>query len=195
MRPFDADRDGQVWGEGAAVILLERRDHAEARGATILARLLAAASACDCRSLVHGPCCGPTGGHGDGLRQAMRVALKRANIEAARLGHLNAHGLSTRNDDRIEAAAIHDVASDVPVTAPKSYFGNLGAAGGVMEMAVSVLAFGTGIVPPSLNYRRPDPECPVRVIHGEPLATSNATALVLNRTSAGQAAVLVVAGP
>ena len=186
MRPFDADRDGQVWGEGAAAFILESRAHAEARGATILARLRGAASACD-----------PPAGRasGLGLRRAMRIALAEAKVDARQLGHVNANGLSTREDDWIESQAICDVAPDVPVTAPKSYFGNLGAATGVMEMAVSVLALGTGLVPPTLNYRRPDPQCPVQVIHGEPLASSNAAALLVNRTGIGQAVAVVLAGP
>ena len=103
--------------------------------------------------------------------------------------------MSTREDDRIEAQAIRDVAPDVPVTALKSYFGNLGAAAGAMEMAASVLALGAGLVPPSLNYQRPDPQCPVHVIHGEPLASAQSLALLLNRTDAGQAVAVVLAGP
>ncbi len=186
MRPFDADRDGQVWGEGAAVFVLESRAHAETRGAAILARLRGAASACD----------PPAGGKkGLGLRRAMRIALGQANVDAKQLGHINAHGVSTREDDRIEAQAIRDVAPDVPVTALKSYFGNLGAAAGAMEMAASVLALGAGLVPPSLNYQRPDPQCPVHVIHGEPLASVQSLALLLNRTDAGQAVAVVLAGP
>jgi 3-oxoacyl-[acyl-carrier-protein] synthase II len=185
MRPFDADRDGQVRGEGAAIFVLESRSHAERRGAAILARLLGAASACD----------PPHSDQGLGLCRAMQLALQRANVDVARLGHLNAHGLSTQEDDRIEARAIQAVTPDVPVVAPKSYFGNLGAAGGAMEMAVSVLAAGAGIVPATLNYHRPDPECPIQVISGEPLRTSKPGALLVNRTAAGQAVAVVLAGP
>lgn len=185
MRPFDADRDGQVWGEGAAVFVLESRLHAEARGATIFARLLGAASACD----------PPAGESGWGLRRAMQLALRQAKIDVAQLGHLNAHGLSTQEGDRIEARAIHEVTPDVPVTAPKSYFGNLGAATGAVEMAVSVLALGAGLVPGTLNYHRPDPSCPIQVIGGEPLNSAKPSALLVNRTAVGQAVALVLAGP
>ena len=187
MRPFDADRDGQVFGEGAAVFVLESRPHAEARGAEILARLRAAASACD----------GRNADRSASLRRAMQLALAQADLPVERLGHVNAHGLSTPEDDAIEARAIADVVPDVPVTAPKSYFGNLGAAAGTMEMAVSVLAFGARLVPPTLNYRRPDPRCPIRVIHGEPmpLGDSESSALLVNRTAAGQAVAVVLAGP
>lgn len=189
VRPFDADRDGQVWGEGSAILVLESRRHAEARGATILATIRCAASACD------PPKAKATAAQGFGLRHAMQTALHGANIEARQLGHINANGMSTREDDRIEAAALHDVAPDVPVLAPKSYFGNLGAAAGAMEMAVSVLALCERLVPPTLNYQRPDPQCPVRVIHDEPLKTANSSALLVNRTEAGQAVAVVLAGP
>jgi 3-oxoacyl-[acyl-carrier-protein] synthase II len=185
MRPFDADRDGQVWGEGAAIFVLESRVHAERRGAAILARVLSTASTCD-----------PSrADDGLGQRRAMQLALRRANVEAGQLGHLNAHGVSTQQDDRIEARAIQKVAPDVPVLAPKSYFGNLGAAGGAVEMAVSVLAAGAGVVPATLNYRRPDPECPIQVICGEPMRSSKSAALLVNRTAAGQAVAVVLAGP
>ena len=187
MRPFDADRDGQVYGEGAAMFILELRSHAEARGAAILARVLAAASACDATN----------GSSSSSLRRAMQLALTQAGVSAAQLGHVNAHGLSTREDDVIEAQAIHAIAPEAPVTAPKSYFGNLGAAAGAMEMAVSVLAFGAGLAPPTLNYWRPDPRCPIEVIRGEPMRLSDRapSALLLNRTAAGQAVAVVLAGP
>ena len=187
MRPFDADRDGQVFGEGAAVFVLESRRHADARGAQILA-------ACGPRPR---PATEEKGTGSGSLRRAMQLALTQADLPAQRLGHVNAHGLSTPEDDAIEAQAIADVAPNVPVIAPKSYFGNLGAAAGTMEMAVSLLAFGARLVPPTLNYRRPDPRCPIRVIHDGPmpLGDSESSALLINRTAAGQAVAVVLAGP
>ncbi len=192
MRPFDADRDGQVFGEGAAVLVLERRRHAEARGAKILAGISSTASTCNGAAAVDG-----TGDPSESLRRAMRLALARADWPAERVGHVNAHGLSTPEDDAIEARAIADVLPETPVIAPKSYFGNLGAAGGTMEMAVSVLALGAGELPPTLNYQRPDPRCPIRVAHGRPMAISDAqrSALLINRTAAGQSVAVVVFGP
>jgi len=182
MRPFDADRDGQVFGEGAAIFVLESRSHAEKRGAKIFAQLQSAASAHDAAEE-----------KGMGLRRAMQMALQRAGLPLEHLGHINAHGLSTQTDDALEAQAIRDVVPEVPVTAPKSYFGNLGAATGAMEMAVSVLALNAGLVPPVLNYQRPDPQCPIPVIHGEPMSSSQSSALLINRTSRGQAAAAVIA--
>jgi 3-oxoacyl-[acyl-carrier-protein] synthase II len=188
MRPFDADRDGQVWGEGAATFILESRRHAEARGAPILATVLSWASACEGRR--------SNGAfEGAALRRAIATALERAHLRERQLGHINAHGVSTVDDDQLEARAIRDAAPSVPVVAPKSYFGNLGAAGGAMEMAASVLAVNRGMVPPTLNYERPDPNCPVQVIHREALSTAASSGLLLNWTSVGQAATVIVGGP
>ena len=188
MRPFDADRDGLVWGEGAAVFILESRGHAETRGADVLARLLGWSSCCE-----PGPGYGPRGR--DGLRRAIATALHSAGLKEGDLGHINAHGWSTVEHDRIEAQAIDDVAPSVPVTAPRSMFGALGAAAGAVELAASILSFGEGLVPVTLNYERPDPHCPVRVVHGEPLPGRAPMALSVNWTGQGQAAAVVVAGP
>jgi len=187
MRPFDADRDGQVRGEGAAAFLLESRRHAEARGATILARVLGWASTCQPKN----------GGTGQGIaiRRAISLALDEATLKPAEVGHVNAHGVSGVAQDQIEAHAIHACLPNVAVTAPKSYFGNLGAAGGAVEMTASVLSLAEGMVPATLNYRRPDPNCPVRVVCGAPVLTPTRTALTLNWTWIGQAVAVVLAGP
>ena len=79
-----------------------------------------------------------------------------------------AHGLGTIDDDRLEAQAIRDTLGDVPVTAPKSYFGHLATAAGALETVVGVLALRHGLIPPTLNYEHPDPQCPINVIHGQP---------------------------
>ena len=193
LRPFDADRDGQVWGEGAAAFIIENRRHAEARAATILARVLGWACTCEPG---HRPKVGRGGPpQGTGLRRAISLAVGQARLKPSQLGHVNAQGVSGVVDDQIEARAIHACLPDVPVTAPKSYFGNLGAAGGAMEMAASVLSFAYGLVPPTLNYRRPDPKCPVRVVHGRPLQTPLRTALAVNWTWIGQAVAVVLGGP
>jgi 3-oxoacyl-[acyl-carrier-protein] synthase II len=187
LRPFDAHRDGQVWGEGAAVFVVESRRHAEARKATILARVLGWASTCEPHN----------GGFpkGTGLGRAMSLAVSEAGLKPGQLGHVNAHGVSGVVDDPIEARAIHGCFPDVPVTAPKSYFGNLGAAGGAMEMAASVLSFADGLVPPTLNYRHPDPKCPVKIVRDGPFESSVPTALAVNWTWIGQAVAVVLGGP
>jgi 3-oxoacyl-[acyl-carrier-protein] synthase II len=187
-RPFDARRDGIINGEGAATFLLETEEGARARGAKIRARVLGFAAAFEPQPHRELP-------QGKAIRAAIQRALRDADLTPGDVGHVNAHGLSTTVEDALEAQAIRDTLGDVPVTAPKSFFGNLGAGGGAVEMAVSVLAFEHGLVPRTLNYEYPDPQCPVNVIHGQSLAGARPTAVVLNHTLLGQAIALVLAGP
>jgi 3-oxoacyl-[acyl-carrier-protein] synthase II len=185
-RPFDRKRDGLVNGEGAAAYLLQDRELALARGDRPLARILGFAAAFEPRA---------NGDRiqGHAIRRALEQVLRETGLRPADIGHVNAHGASTTWDDQIEARAIRDVLGDVPVTAPKSYFGNTGAAGGVLEMAVSVLGMQHGLIPPTLNYENPDPECPINVIHGQPLANSKPVCLALNHSRLGQAVVVALA--
>jgi len=187
-RPFDADRDGMVHGEGAGAFVLESRQHAESRGATILARVLGFADAFEPRRQDKAL-------RGDALRAAIKQSLDDAGLEPGDVGHVNAHGLSTRQSDRLEAQAIRDTLGDVPVTAPKSFFGNLNAGGGAVEMVASVLALQKGTIPFTLNYETPDPECPVNVVRQSLQETTKATALVLNQSRVGQALAVVLAAP
>ena len=129
----------------------------------------------------------------DGVAHSIRAALQSAGLNAADIGHVNAHGLSTVPDDITEATAIRSILGDVPVTALKSYFGNLGAGGGAVELAGSLLDLAAGIVPRTLNYERPDPRCPVNVVHGQPLTGCKPVVLKLSQSSTGQTAALVVA--
>jgi len=184
MRPFDADRDGQVWGEGAAVLVLEDRRRAEARRAPILARLLGWGGAWKAPS--------HNGRPGTGLGRAIQSALSAARLEPHALGHINAHGLSMVREDQTEALTLHQVVPGIPVTAPKSYFGNLGAATGAMELAASVLALAAGRVPATLNYEKPDPQCPIEVVRGQALCSPAPTALAVNWTPIGQAAAIAL---
>ena len=186
-RPFDALRDGTVSGEGAGALILETRQHAQARGARVLARLLGYASAFEPRRAGQAR-------QGTAIRRAILAALQAAGIEPAEVGFVAAHGRSTVDDDRLEAQAIRAVLGDVPVTAPKSYFGHLGAAAGALETVLCVLAFQHELVPPTLNYEHPDPQCPIRVIHGQPLPLGRPTALILGHSPHGQAVALVLAG-
>lgn len=188
-RPFDAGRDGLVTGEGAGAIVLESRASAESRGANILARVIGHGNAFEPRANENVPLTG------DAIRRSIQAALSEADLEAADLGHVNAHGISMTDADRLEAQAIHGVLGDVPVTAPKSYFGHLGAGSGAVEMIASVLALQQNRVPATLNYEQPDPECPVNVIHEGTLSDAKPAALVLNQASTGQAAALMLAAP
>jgi 3-oxoacyl-[acyl-carrier-protein] synthase II len=184
-RPFDAERNGQVNGEGAAQIVIETREHAERRGARIMARVAGAAMRFE-------PAADGKEPTGDAIARAIRAALAAAEVEPGDIGHVNAHGNSTREDDPIEARAIRETLGDVPVTAPKSYFGNLGQGGGMVELVVSLLAMSNDVVPPTLNYETPDPECPVNVVTSLQPAFQS-TFIKLNHNSMGQAAAVVIA--
>ncbi|HVV98843.1 MAG TPA: beta-ketoacyl-[acyl-carrier-protein] synthase family protein [Planctomycetaceae bacterium] len=184
-RPFDMDRDGSIVGEGAASFIIERYEHAVARGADIYAEILGVAAGCD----------GSAGG-GMGIVRAVQAALKKSRLEPHELGHINAHGKSTQEDDLVEARAYHralgSAAERIPVTGMKSYFGNFDAGSGAVELAGSVLALRYGQVPMTLNYETPDPKCRLNVIHGEPYRLRTHTALSVNRTDAGQSAAAIL---
>jgi 3-oxoacyl-[acyl-carrier-protein] synthase II len=183
-RPFDARRDGSVWSEGATIFVLESREHARRRGVKPQASILGYGRRCENCSASKKPT-------GQAIRQAIQGALAMSHVPASEVGHVNAHGLGTVDDDAIEAQAIQALLDDVPVTAPKSYFGNLGAASGAAELAVSLLGLEQGIVPPTLNYQQPDPACPVNVVT-EPTPARSSAALALNHKITGQAAALMV---
>jgi len=185
-RPFDRDRDGAVLGEGSAVLVLESRDHARRRGAAVLARLAAATARCERR---------PTDRNqplsGAALAAAIRAALDCTGLAPAAIDHVNAHGLSTPGDDRSEAEAIHATLGDTPVTAPKSFFGHLGAGGGLVELAASLVGIAHGLVPPTLNHLAPDPCCPVRVVE-EPKPAGGGAILKVSIARTGQAVAAVL---
>jgi 3-oxoacyl-[acyl-carrier-protein] synthase II len=211
-RPFDKNRTGMVAGEGAGMVVLEELSSARARGATIYAEVLGLGSANvaePCRvgtahsdSAQTGGQCPPYVLRGKcdiALARAMSAALRDAGRAPADIGHVNAHGLSTSERDIDESRAIREVfgplAGNVPVTAPKSYFGNLGAGSAVVELIASVLALREGRLPPVLNYETADPECTINVAQGSSISPGRSF-LNLSVTPQGQAAVLcVAAGP
>ena len=179
-RPFDAHRDGMVLGEGAGTLVLEDRAHAERRGATILGRILGF-------STTH---VGRASGCGMSNAIARSILCCLEQARSTNVGQINAHGLSDKQHDAVEARAINAaIGSEVPTTAPKSYFGNVGAASGVLELSASLCMINQ--VPPTLNFQHPDPACAVRVSNDlqEPLSTS---ILKLNQTGTGQAVSLLV---
>jgi 3-oxoacyl-[acyl-carrier-protein] synthase II len=184
-RPFDARRSGLVPGEGAAMLLLESRDHAQLRGAKILARLAGRASSFE-----------PPGNPwaertGRAIKQSIVAAMADAEISPADLGHVNAHGESTIAQDRQEAQAIRETLGDVPVIALKSYFGDLAAGSGAVEAVGSLLAMEHGQLPPVLNYEHPDPACPINVVSGQMQPLEKPAALLLNQSNTGQSAAIV----
>ena len=184
-RPFDADRDGMVNGDGAGALVLERREHAERRGATVLATVRGVGDSFEPRLT-------PKPATGIAIRRSIQHCLADAGLAADQIGHVSAHGVSTIHDDPLEAQAIRDCLSDVPVTAFKSYFGNLGAGCGAVETVASVLALQHNEVPRTLNYETADPECPVNVVHGESLVGAKPTAMILSQAGTGQAAAIIL---
>jgi 3-oxoacyl-[acyl-carrier-protein] synthase II len=183
-RPFDRNRDGLVIGEGAAVFALEDLEHAQRRGARIYAEIVGFGSAFDRKQ------------NGDGLARAISAALRDAGIEADQIDHINAHGLATRPSDVWESRALGKAFGDwlprIPVVAIKSHVGNLGASGGSMELAASVLALHHGSTPATLNYEERDPECPVSVLSGAARPTERPYVLKIGFTQMGQCAAVVV---
>jgi 3-oxoacyl-[acyl-carrier-protein] synthase II len=156
-RPFDAERDGFVMGEGAGIVVLEDLDFARARGARIYAELLGYGATDDAYHIT-----APSEG-GEGAVRAMRMALRKAGLEPRDVGYVNAHGTSTPLNDKLETEALKTVfgeaAYDVPVSSTKSMTGHLLGAAGVVETIVCVLAIRDECLPPTINYEHPDPEC------------------------------------
>jgi 3-oxoacyl-[acyl-carrier-protein] synthase II len=189
-RPFDMDRAGRVVGEGACTFILEDREHAEGRGAKIWGKLLGTGSSCVLST---------TGvvGTRAALANAMRAALREAGLQPQQIGHINAHGLGTRESDIEESKAILDIFGDdlgrkIPVTALKSYLGNSGAGSGMLELAGSLLGLAHGVIPHTLNYETPDPQCPLNIVSGKPMPTDNRIVLKINVTRMGQASASII---
>lgn len=156
-RPFDAERDGFIIGEGAAVLVLENLEHAEKRGAAILAELVGYGATSDAYHVTQ-PAAGAEGG-----ARSMIAALKEAGMEPSQIDYVNAHGTSTPLNDKNETMAIKTVFKDraykVPISSTKSMTGHLLGAAGSLEAAISILAIQNGIIPPTVNLTSPDPEC------------------------------------
>jgi 3-oxoacyl-[acyl-carrier-protein] synthase II len=156
-RPFDADRDGFVCGEGGGLLLIESLDHARRRDARIYAELCGYAMTGDAYHMT------APDPEGDGAARAMAGALRDGEVEASEVGYINAHGTSTPYNDKFETMAIKRVfgehAYKLAVSSTKSMTGHLlGAAGGI-EAIAAALAIHHGVLPPTINYEKPDPEC------------------------------------
>ena len=156
-RPFDADRDGFVLGEGAAVLVLESLEHAEKRGSTILAEVAGYAATDDANHMVQ------PAPEGEGVGRAMRLALADAGLSPVDIGYLNAHATSTKIGEKYETQAIKSVFGDgaysLPVSSTKSMTGHLLGAAGSLEATFCINALRTGCLPPTINYETVDPDC------------------------------------
>ena len=182
-RPFDANRDGMVIGEGAGAIILESLDSAKARGANILGEAL-----CGCSSTVSSK--NGVADYETSFFNVIDGCLQKLGKDFP-LGHIHAHGLSNSILDAAEAKAINRIfGQNVPVTALKSYMGNLGAGSGLIEMIASLQAMNRKWLFPVLNYQTPDPECPIRIAKGG--EDPGHSFMNLNITPQGQASAIVI---
>ncbi|MFA7006153.1 MAG: beta-ketoacyl-ACP synthase II, partial [Verrucomicrobiia bacterium] len=156
-RPFDKDRDGFVMGEGSAVVVLEELEHAKKRGARIYCEVVGYGQTADAHHITS-----PAPG-GAGAARCMTHALNNAGLRPDQISYINAHGTSTEMNDKFETAAIKTVfgehARKVAISSTKSMTGHMLGAAGAIEMIACALAITHGIVPPTINYQTPDPEC------------------------------------
>jgi 3-oxoacyl-[acyl-carrier-protein] synthase II len=164
-RPFDATRAGFVMGEGACVLLLEELDAARARGATLYAEVLGYGASNDAHHMAQPE------PEATGVAEMMRAALRRADVAPERVGYINAHGTSTPLGDLAETRAIKAVfgthAYELAVSSTKSMMGHTFGAAGAIEAMMCVLAVHEGVIPPTINYRHPDPDCDLDYVPNE----------------------------
>ena len=189
-RPFEAGRDGFVIGEGAGVVVLESLEHAEARGAHIYCELGGYGMSGDAYHMTQ-----PAAG-GEGVARAMVAALKDADVQPEMVGYINAHGTSTPLNDKNETAALKSVFGDyaykLAVSSTKSMTGHLlGGAGGI-EAVAAALAIHTGVLPPTINYDNPDPDCDLDYIPNVARTQQVEVAVSNNSGFGGRNAVIVM---
>ncbi len=164
-RPFDRYRDGFVLGEGAGIIILEELAHARSRGAAVHAEVAGYGSTADAFRItdIHE--------EGRGAIAAMRLAMESAGVSGQEVDYISAHGTGTAENDKIETLAIRALfgerATRIPISSIKSMMGHLIAAAGVVEMITCVLAIRDGMIPPTINYRTPDPRCDLDYVPNE----------------------------
>ena len=164
-RPFDKGRDGFVMGEGAAVLILEELDYARARGAQILGEVLGYGSTADAYHITQ------PGPGGEGSIRAMRLALKEAGLRPEQIDYYNAHGTSTQLNEQLETLAVKgafgDYAYRLPISSTKSMTGHLLGAAGALEAIYCLKALEDNLMPPTINYEEPDPDCDLDYVPNE----------------------------
>jgi len=165
-RPFDAQRSGFVAGEGAGILVLEELEFAQQRGAPILAELLGYGASADAFHIT------APAEEGAGAAQSMRAALADASLDPEAIDYLNAHGTSTPLNDKAETAAAKTVFGDyayrLPISSTKSMTGHLLGGAGGLEAIICVQTIREGVIPPTINYEFPDPECDLDYVPNEP---------------------------
>lgn len=191
-RPFDANRDGFVMGEGAAVLILESLERAQRRGAKIYAQIVGYGATADAYHIV------ATAPDGEGAARAMKRALADAQLEPGDIDYINAHGTSTQLNDVSETKAIKAVfgehAGKLAVSSTKSMTGHLLGAAGALEAVATVLAIKEGWLPPTINYQEPDPECDLDYVPNQARQAKVQAALSNSFGFGGHNAVLVFKG-
>jgi 3-oxoacyl-[acyl-carrier-protein] synthase II len=169
-RPFDKERDGFLMGEGAGILILESLENAQARGAKILCEISGYGTTDDAHHI------SAPAENGAGAAIAMKLALKNANLDVNDIGYINAHGTSTPLNDKSESAAIKTVfgeqAYNIPVSSTKSMTGHLLGASGAIEAVFCTLAIQEEMLPPTINYHTPDPECDLDYVPNQPRKAS-----------------------
>ncbi len=189
-RPFDATRDGFVIGEGAGILIIECLEHAQQRGAPILAEITGFGSTADAFRV--------TDMHEDGRgpMAAMRAALTDAGLEPQDIHYISAHGTGTQENDKIESLSIGRVfgshAPHVPISSVKSMFGHLIAGAGAVELITCVLTIRDGVIPPTANFTTPDPNCPLDYVPNQPRRAPVRTCLSNSFGFGGQNDTLIV---
>jgi 3-oxoacyl-[acyl-carrier-protein] synthase II len=191
-RPFSSDRSGLVLAEGAAVLMLERADHARARGATIYAEIAGFGMSCDASHLTKPDAAGQV--------RALHAALREANLAPSDIGYCNTHGTATKVGDVVECEALRlafgDAIGGLKVSSTKSMHGHLLGGAGALEAAITTLALHHGEIPPTAHCTHPDPACDVPLVRGEALAAPGLQAAISNSFAfGGTNAVLVLAKP
>ena len=188
-RPFDADRDGFVMGEGAGVLILESLDHAKQRGANILAEIIGFGSSGDAYHIT------APAENGEGAQRAIQLAIQDAKIDANDIGYINAHGTSTKLNDKNESIAIKNIfgshAYNLNISSTKSMTGHLLGAAGAIELIATVDAMNNNYIPPTINYHTKDPDCDLNYTPNTPIETSFDTAMSNSFGFGGHNAVII----
>ena len=189
-RPFDLNRDGFIFSEGAAVLVLEELEHAKKRGAEILAEITGYGTTCDAHHIT------APDPEAEGVSRAMQQALAMAGCPAEAVGCISAHGTGTVANDRCEAKAILKIfgsqAGKIKVSAIKSMMGHALSASGALAAAAGVGTLRTGIVPPTINYETPDPECPLDVTANQAAEIKTEAVMTSSLGFGGHNAVLIL---
>jgi 3-oxoacyl-[acyl-carrier-protein] synthase II len=189
-RPFDVDRDGFVLGEGSGVLILEELEHALSRGAEIIAEIVGYGCTNDAYHITL-----PAEG-GEGAARCMKLAIEDAKINPSEVGYINAHGTSTKANDKNETAAIKSVfgkyAYELPISSTKSMTGHLLGASGAIEAIITASALRDRFIPPTINYKNKDAECDLNYVPNEGINSEFTYALSNSFGFGGHNATLVL---